>query len=101
MYLNFYGFTKSPFNTTPDTRFFFPSSIHDEALASLLYVINERKGFALLTGEIGSGKTTLCRTLLSRLDPNTKTAIITNTHLTSKALLDDICKEYGIPDRKS
>ena len=101
MYKQFYGFNKSPFNTTPDTRFFYPSPIHEEALASLLYVINERKGFALLTGEIGAGKTTLCRTLLNKLDPSTKTAVITNTHLTAKGLLEDICKEYEIESRGS
>ena len=58
LYAAFYGFTLMPFGVTPDTRFFFPSSRHTEALASLIYTVTERKGFALLTGEIGSGKTT-------------------------------------------
>ena len=57
MYEQFFGFTEKPFTTTPDSRFFFPSEKHSEALNSLLYAINERKGFVVITGEIGAGKT--------------------------------------------
>ena len=90
MYQSFYGLQKMPFNTTPDTRFFFHSEQHQEALSSLLYAVNERKGFVLLTGEIGAGKTTVCRAFLNRLDPSTKVAVITNTRLTERQLLQSI-----------
>jgi len=93
MYERFYGFTERPFNTTPDSKFFFPSEKHTEALNTLIYAINERRGFVVITGEIGAGKTTVCRTLLNRLDLNTKVAVITNTHLTCKELITEILEE--------
>ena len=96
MYQQFFGFDKMPFNNTPDTRFFFHSEQHQEALSSLLYAVNERKGFTLLTGEIGAGKTTVCRSFLNRLDPTTKVAVVTNTRLTERQLLQSICEEFGI-----
>jgi len=96
MYQQFYGFDKMPFNNTPDTRFFFHSEQHQEALSSLLYCVNERKGFMLLTGEIGAGKTTVCRAFLNRLEPSTKVAVITNTRLTERQLLQSICEEFGL-----
>lgn len=96
MYEKFYGFSGKPFNTTPDSRFFFPSHKHTEALNSLIYAINERKGFVVVTGEIGAGKTTVTRTLLSRIDPCTKVAYITNTHLTCKELIAEILEELEV-----
>lgn len=96
MYKDFFGFTVSPFNTTPDASFFFSSEQHKEALARLKYAIEERKGFVLITGEIGAGKTTLCHTLLSQMDSSIKTALITNTRLTSKELIKEICAEFEI-----
>ena len=96
MYEKFFGFTEKPFNTTPDSKFFFPSSKHTEALNSLIYAINERKGFVVITGEIGAGKTTVCRTLINKLDMNTRVAIITNTHLTPKELISEILDEFEI-----
>jgi len=96
MYEKFYGFSEKPFNTTPDSKFFFPSNKHTEALSSLLYAINERKGFVVLTGEIGAGKTTVCRALLNNLQLDTKVAIITNTHLTCKDLIAQILEEFEI-----
>ncbi len=96
MYEKFYDFKEKPFNTTPDSRFFFPSSKHSEALNSLIYAINERKGFVVITGEIGAGKTTVYRTLLNKLGPNTKVALITNTHLTCKELIAEIMDELEI-----
>lgn len=104
MYLNFYGFTEPPFNLTPNPKYFFESSGHVEALSTLLYAINQRKGFVVLTGEVGAGKTTVCRALLSRLDVHTKTAVITNSYLSAKdllmAVLDDLEVEYT-PGSKS
>ena len=96
MYQEFFGFDKMPFNNTPDTRFFFHSEQHQEALSTLLYAVNERKGFMLMTGEIGAGKTTVCRAFLNRLEANTKVAVITNTRLTERQLLQSICEEFGL-----
>jgi general secretion pathway protein A len=96
MYNKFFGFKESPFNLTPNSRFFFASHKHTEALDSLVYAINQRKGFVVITGEIGSGKTTVCRTLLSRLDRHTQVALITNTHLNSKDLLTMVLEDLEI-----
>jgi len=96
MYQKFFGFSAKPFNTTPDSRFFFPSPKHTEALNSLIYAIGERKGFVVVTGEIGAGKTTVTRTLLSKLEPSTKVAYITNTHLTCKELIAEILDELEV-----
>jgi general secretion pathway protein A len=96
MYEKFYDFSEKPFNTTPDSKFFFPSVKHTEALNSLIYAISERKGFVVITGEIGAGKTTVCRTLINKLDPGTKYAIITNTHLTAKELICEILDEFEV-----
>ena len=76
MYEKFYGLTEKPFNMTPDSKFFYPSAKHEEALNCLLLAISERNGFVVITGEIGSGKTTVCRTLLSKLDQATKVALV-------------------------
>ena len=96
MYEKFYEFTEKPFNTTPDSKFFFPSAKHTEALNSLIYALNERKGFVVITGEIGAGKTTVYRTMLNKLDLNTRVAVITNTHLTPKELIAETLDEFEI-----
>lgn len=96
MYEKFFGFSEKPFNTTPDSKFFFPSAKHTEALNSLIYAINERRGFVVITGEIGAGKTTVCRTLLNKLEINTKVATITNTHLTCKELIAELLEELEV-----
>ncbi len=96
MYNKFYGLKESPFNLTPNSRFFFASHKHTEALDSLIYAIDQRKGFVVITGEIGSGKTTVCRTLLSKLDKHTQIALVTNTHLSGKDLLMTILEEFEI-----
>jgi general secretion pathway protein A len=96
MYEEFYGFTKKPFNMTPDSEFFFPSAKHEEALNRLLLAISERNGFAVITGEIGSGKTTVSRTLLNKLDPSTKVAYVLNTHLNKKEFLTAILEDLHI-----
>ena len=96
MYEKFYGFTDKPFNLTPDSKFFFASAKHEEALNCLLLAISERNGFVVITGEIGSGKTTVCRTLLNKLDPTTKVAMILNTHLGKKELLTTILEDLEV-----
>ncbi len=102
MYENFYKLTAKPFNVTPDPRFLFLSESHKEALANLLYGIQERKGFILLTGEVGTGKTTLLHTLLGRLEEDTKSAFIFNTRLGPRDFFRYMFEEFGIAsDQKS
>lgn len=96
MYNDFYGFKEPPFNLTPNSRFFFESTRHKEALSTLVYAIRERKGFVVITGEIGSGKTTVCRTLLNHLDNQTETALITNTHISGKDLLMTLLEDLNV-----
>lgn len=99
MYLDFYGFREKPFNLTPDPRFVFLSKNHKEAFAHLLYGINHRVGFIALTGEVGSGKTTVLRTLLSQLDPDHyRTALILHPSLSPTGLLQNINREFGLSD---
>ncbi len=96
MYNKFYGFKIKPFEITPDPKFLYLSENHREALAHLTYAIRERKGFTVLTGEVGTGKTTLVQTLLSRLNGNTKTAYIFNPKLGSTDFIHTICEDFGI-----
>ncbi len=96
MYNKFYDFTEKPFNVTPDTKFYFPSPKHQEALNSLIYAVDERKGFVVITGEIGAGKTTVSRNLLNKLNLNTKVAVITNTNLSPKELIGEILEELEV-----
>jgi len=97
MYLDYYSFREKPFNLTPDPRFIFLSRSHREAFAHLLYGINNRAGFIVLTGEVGSGKTTVLRTLLSHLPADRyRTALIFNPSLSSLELLHNINRELGI-----
>ncbi len=96
MYFKYFDFKEPPFNLTPDSRFFFEGNKHKEALNSLLYAINQRKGFIVITGEIGSGKTTVSRALINKLNKNTEVALITNTHLNSKDLLMTLLEDLEI-----
>lgn len=96
MYERFFNFTEPPFNLTPDPRFFFSSPKHEDAFSQILYGIQERKGFIVLTGEVGTGKTTLCRLLLDRLDARIKTSLIFNPNLTTIELLQAINQDFGI-----
>jgi len=97
MYESFFGLKEKPFRMTPDTRYFYPSEKHVDALNHMVYAIEERRGFVVITGEIGSGKTTLSRVLFHRLDPRTKTAIIRNTHLSAKDLISATLDEVEVP----
>jgi general secretion pathway protein A len=97
MYKAFFGLEESPFNLTPDPRFLFLSQRHREAIAALMYGINDRKGFICLTGEVGSGKTTICRALMNELTSNTRLALILNPSLSELELLQSINEEFGIP----
>jgi len=96
MYKNFYGFKENPFNVTSDPDFFFPSAHHEEAFSHLIFGIRQRKGILVITGEIGTGKTTLCRTLISRLDKNIKTALILNPYFSETQLLRLMIEDLGI-----
>jgi general secretion pathway protein A len=96
MYQQFYGFNVMPFNITPDPRFLYLSPTHEDALAHLRYGLHQKKGFVVLTGEVGCGKTTLCRAFLNELDSTrTETALILNPRLTERELLAAILRELG------
>ena len=97
MYLQFYGLTEPPFDITPDPKFLFYSTKHREAFNHLLYGIRERKGFVQLTGEVGAGKTTLCRAILGQLDGHFSTALILNPILNADELVKAIGVEFGLP----
>lgn len=96
MYLSFYGLDQHPFNATPDPRFLFLTPSHREALAQLMYGVQENKGFIVLTGEVGTGKTTLLQTLLKRLDATTAIAYIYNSTLPFEELLEYMLADFGI-----
>jgi len=97
MYEAFFGLKEKPFNLTPDPAFLFLSKKHEEALSHLSYGILERKGFIEITGEIGAGKSTLCRVLLNRLGESIKTAYLLNSNITSDMqLLNTIIDDLGI-----
>jgi general secretion pathway protein A len=95
--LEYYGLKEPPFNITPNPRFLFYSAKHREAFNHLLYGIRERKGFVQLTGEVGAGKTTLCRALLEQLGPEFSTALILNPVLDADHLVKAIAMELHIP----
>ena len=97
MYLEFYGLKQAPFDLTPNPRFLFHSGKHREALNHLLYGIRERKGFVQLTGEVGAGKTTLCRAMLEQLNGQFATALILNPVLNGDELMKAIATEFGLP----
>lgn len=97
MYLPFFGFTEKPFHVTPNPRFLFLSKTHKEALAHLLYGLRDRCGFIQLTGEVGTGKTTVLRSLLGQLDSNIyRSALIFNPCLAAPELLRAIQREFGL-----
>jgi general secretion pathway protein A len=96
VYLKFYELTQPPFDLTPNPRFLFNSAKHREAINHLLYGIRERKGFVQLTGEVGAGKTTLCRALLEQLGPSFSTALILNPVLDADQLMKAVAMELNL-----
>ena len=96
MYLTFYGLSEKPFNATPDPRFLYMSTGHREALAQLLYGTQEKKGFIVLTGKVGTGKSTLLHALHQRLDGQSAIAFIVNSALSFDGLLEYILADLGI-----
>src|SRR5215470_11765085 len=96
MYEEYYGFREAPFNITPDPRFLFMSDRHREAFHHVLFGIRERKGFIQLTGEVGAGKTTVCRAILDDLGPQYRTALILNPCLSPLELLRSVLIELGL-----
>lgn len=99
MYLKFFGLNERPFAITPDIQYLYLGKQHEQALDTLMYGINQRLGFSLLTGEVGAGKTTLSRALLARLPGSVATALLVNPLLSVPEMLKAITKDFGIPVR--
>ena len=97
MYTNYFGLKENPFSISPDPRYLYMSEHHREALAHLLYGVKGDGCFVLLTGDVGTGKTTVARCFLAQLSENTDVAFIINPRLTSLELLETICEEFKIP----
>ena len=97
MYLNFFGFSEEPFSSAPDPHFLYLSHSHSEVLSSMISVIRERIGIITITGEVGTGKTTLIYTLLKDLDEKVKTAFVFNPRIGFKDLLKTILRDLGVP----
>jgi type II secretory pathway predicted ATPase ExeA len=98
MYLKFFGLTDKPFELTPDPKFLFLTPGHREALAQLIYGVQEQKGFILMTGEVGMGKTTLLRTLIHRLQGQFECAFVMNSTLPFDEILEYVLADFGIAD---
>jgi general secretion pathway protein A len=96
MYTAFYGLREKPFSLSPDPRFLFFADSHREALAHLRYGLTQGEGFMAITGEVGTGKTTICRTLLQRLGPDTEVAFLFNPARSATELLQSIAHEFGL-----
>jgi general secretion pathway protein A len=99
MYERYFGFTENPFSLTPDPKFLYRSELHANALELLQYAIERREGFAVITGDIGTGKTTLCRALLEWTDSRTFTALLLNPFLSEEDLLKTILQDLGVVSR--
>jgi len=99
MYEPYYGFSEKPFSLTPDTKYFYRSEAHANALELLQYAIERREGFVVITGDIGTGKTTLCRALLEGTDRKTFAALILNPFQSEEELLRAILQDLGVVSR--
>jgi general secretion pathway protein A len=100
-YEEFYGFVQSPFTLAPDPRFLYLSPSHDAALQLLLQAINRKEGIVVLTGDIGTGKTTVCRSVLERLDMTCFTSLLLNPFLSVEELLREILLDFGVVSREA
>lgn len=96
MYTRFYGFSEKPFHVTPDPKFLFLTESHQKALDAILYGVGERKGFISISGEAGTGKTTILHHLLQTLSGNVKAVFINQTQVTPKQLLKEIVQKTGL-----
>jgi general secretion pathway protein A len=96
MYAAYFGLKENPFKLSPEPGYLFLSEQHRDALNYLIYGIKEKKGFILISGDIGTGKTTLCRTLLNLLEDSVETALIFNTAISDVELLETVVSEFGI-----
>ena len=101
MYLEFLGLREKPFSVTADPAFLYLSKRHREALAHMIYGIHERKGFMEITGEVGTGKTTLCKALIRQLDGHTKSALVLHSGLSELQLIQAIAQDFGLNPMRS
>ena len=99
MYESYYGFDEKPFSLTPDPKYLYRSESHANAFELLQYAIERREGFVVITGDIGTGKTTLCRALLEKIDRRTFTALVLNPFLSEEDLLRAILQDLGVVSR--
>jgi general secretion pathway protein A len=99
MYEDYYGFTEKPFSLTPDPKYLYRSKSHASAFELLQYAIRRREGFVVITGDIGTGKTTLCRAVLEQLDRRAFTALVLNPFLSEEDLLKLILQDFGVVSR--
>jgi type II secretory pathway predicted ATPase ExeA len=100
MYEEYYGFTEKPFSLTPDPKYLYKSETHASAFDLLQYAIRRREGFVVITGDIGTGKTTLCRAILDQLDRKTFTALVLNPFLSEEDLLRQVLRDFGVVSRE-
>src|SRR5688572_15128855 len=100
MYEDYYGFVEKPFSLTPDPKYLYKSESHANAFELLQYGIRRREGFIVVTGDIGTGKTTLCRAVLEQLDRKTFTALVLNPFLAEEDLLRLILQDFGVVSRE-
>jgi general secretion pathway protein A len=100
MYENYYGFAEKPFSLTPDPKYLYRSESHANAFDLLQYAIQRRDGFVVVTGDIGTGKTTLCRALLDEIDRTTFTALVLNPFMSEEDLLKRILQDFGVVSRE-
>src|SRR6187401_612927 len=101
MYESYYGFTEKPFSLTPDPKYLYRSQSHSNAFELLQYANRRREGFVVVTGDIGTGKTTICRALLEQIDRTTFTALVLNPFLTEEDLLKRILQDFGVVTREN
>jgi general secretion pathway protein A len=100
MHEEYYGFTEKPFSLTPDPKYLYKSESHANAFDLLQYAIRRREGFVVVTGDIGTGKTTLCRAILEQLDRKTFTALVLNPFISEDDLLRLILQDFGVVSRE-